>query len=145
MTGRDPGSGKGREPSRAARGVSSPWEYVAAAIGALVVLGTIGLMLYESATRDDSPPDLRVVVDTVMRMPSGGGWLVEVRVANEGGKTAAQVNVEGELKKEGAGPETSDATIDYVPAGSYRTAGLVFSADPTANPPELRVKGYDAP
>jgi uncharacterized protein (TIGR02588 family) len=135
--------GKGETgTSRVAKNVSSPWEYVVGVLGALVVLGAIGVMLFEGATRRDSPPDLRVAVDSVMRI--GEGWLVEVRVSNEGGATAAQVNVEGELRATEP-PETSGATIDYVPAESFRRAGLIFSEDPRGKELELRVTGYDLP
>ena len=51
--------------------------------------------------------------------------------------------VEGELVA--GAPEWREATIDYLPAGSERRAGLVFGADPQTHGLKLRAKSFIEP
>ncbi len=125
--------------------ITSVWEWVVGVVGGLLVLGTVAAMTYDALTHEGTPPDFVVTVVGMQRV-SGGGHLVELRAENRGGTTAAQVQVEGELSGGGAEePETSDVTIDYVPSGSSREAGLLFTRDPRSGDLRIRVKGYDLP
>jgi uncharacterized protein (TIGR02588 family) len=132
------GGGRGRPPQ-----VGSRWEWAAAALGALVVGGTIGFLAYEAATEENTPPDLVVRAGPVTR--TSAGWLVEVRAENRGATTAAQVRVEGELEGDTGAVETSEVTIDYVPGDSERRAGLLFRRDPRRHRLEVRARGFDLP
>lgn len=123
---------------------ASRWEWVAGVVGALVVLGAVGVLGWEAVTRDGSPPALAVAVDTVFPQP-GGRWAVTVRVRNEGGTAAAGVVVEAEQRVPGAEPERGETTLDFVPPGGEREATFVFAGDPRAHPPEARVSGFHAP
>jgi uncharacterized protein (TIGR02588 family) len=53
--------------------------------------------------------------------------------------------VEGVLKDGAEIIETSEVTIDYVPAGSQRQAGLFFIRDPQQYELQLSAKGYEQP
>lgn len=132
-------AGKGR----AAKGPSSAkvpaLEWLAAGLGALVVAALVALLGREAiGARDEVPPILSVAAVRVI--PTPAGHVVEVRVANASGQTAAAVQVEGTL-----GDETAGASIDYVAGRSDARAGLIFSADPRAGGLELRVTGYELP
>jgi uncharacterized protein (TIGR02588 family) len=118
-------------------------EWIVAAIGALLVAGTIGYLVYLATTRDDTPPDVRVVTEGVVELPSG--WLVRFRAINAGSQAAAQLLVEGELQGPGGAIETSEATIDYLPPRSEREGGLIFSRDPRSHELRLRARGYVQP
>ena len=122
---------------------TSPWEWVAAAVGTLLVLGTIGFMLHAALTRSGSPPAVAVAVDSVVVQESG--YLVRIRAENSGGETVASLLVEGELRGDTGTVEKSEATIDYVPAGGKRFAGLFFEEDPRSYALTVRPKGYDRP
>jgi uncharacterized protein (TIGR02588 family) len=58
---------------------------------------------------------------------------------------AAGLMVEGVLKEGTATVETSAITMDYVPSGSQRRAGLIFSRDPRKFELQIRAKGYEQP
>ena len=118
-------------------------EWIVAALGALLVAGTIGYLVYLATTRDDTPPDVRVVAEGVVELQ--GGWLVRFRAINAGAQVAAQLLVEGELQGPGGAIETSEATIDYLPPRSEREGGLIFSRDPRSHELRLRAKGYMQP
>ena len=53
--------------------------------------------------------------------------------------------VEGVLREKTATLEISAITMDYVPSGSQRKAGLIFSKDPRQFDLQIRAKGYVQP
>ncbi len=118
-------------------------EAIAAALGAVVALGTIGVIVWDAATGDGRPPIIRVEPLGVEQ--HGDRFVVEILVSNEGDATASQVTVEGTLSRNGEAAETSDATFDYVAKHSRRRGGLFFSQDPGALELKVRAKGYVDP
>lgn len=127
----------GREPV-------PPLEWLSAALGLLLALGIVGALVREGlAGSDHAVPVLAVKTSRVVA--AGGGYVVEVTVANAAPHTAASVQIEGQLETPGAEPETSNATIDYVPGRSSAKAGLLFATDPRAGELKLRVMGYEVP
>jgi uncharacterized protein (TIGR02588 family) len=118
-------------------------EWVVAALGLLLVAASIGVLLYEAFAREDAPPAVVVEVDGVQ--PVEGGFLVLFHAANRGGRTAATLLVEGELRRGDETVERSEATIDYSPARSERHGGLFFTHDPAAFELRLRALGYAEP
>jgi uncharacterized protein (TIGR02588 family) len=131
------------EPPGAHRRPIPATEWVVAAIGALLVAGTIGYLAWLAISRDEALPDVRVVAGRVHALDHG--WLVEFRAINSGGTAAAQLLVEGELEGPQGVLETSEATVDYVPPRSEREGGLIFSRDPQGLELRLSAKGYVDP
>ena len=119
------------------------WMWGIAALGLLLVLGSIAFTLYEAWSGDSSPPDVTLRVDSVL--PTRNGFLVEFRAVNEGGSTAEGLTVEGELRSGAESVETSDTTIEYVPPRSERKGGLFFTSDPRQYELRLRAKGFERP
>jgi uncharacterized protein (TIGR02588 family) len=122
----------------------SLWEWTAAGLGAAIALAAIGFMVYEAVSAaPDAIPVITARVERVVAHPSG--YVVEFRATNDGDATAAQVLVQGELRGATGTVERSEATIDFVPARSWRRGGLVFGQDPRAARVEVRVLGFDRP
>ena len=67
-------------------------EWIVAALGVMLVAGTIGYLVWLAMSRDETPPDVRVVADGVVALQDG--WLVQFRAANAGGQAAAEVLIE---------------------------------------------------
>ena len=65
-------------------------------------------------------------------------------VENRGGEPAAQIVVRGELSG-GGEPETSEVTIDLVPADASRSGGLYFRGDPARGTLVVHAVGYQDP
>lgn len=128
---------------REAPPIASGWEWVFAALSGLLVLGVVAYLLFEALSRRDSPPLLRVEVGATTA--AAGRHVVEFWVHNDGGTTAAALQVEGVLTQDTATVETSAATLDFVPAESRRQAGLIFSRDPRRYRLEIRPLGYELP
>jgi uncharacterized protein (TIGR02588 family) len=116
--------------------------WAVAALGAILVAGALGFMLYKAFAGDDSPPQFEIDVESIAA--SGDDYLVQIRVANVGGLAAAAVVIEGILTT-ADGDETSTITLDYVPSKSHRHAGLYFSQDPQQRDLKIRALGYVQP
>jgi uncharacterized protein (TIGR02588 family) len=133
--------GRGQHPSHAK---PSTWEWVVAGLGAAIVLSAVAFMLYDAITAGPHPtPRITVRADTVIEY--GSGYVVEFRAVNEGDATAAAVIVSGELGRGTGVLERTEVTLDYIPARSSRTGGLVFANDPRTHRLALRAKGFNRP
>lgn len=119
------------------------WERVVALLGLLLVLASLGFLLYQGLWGDNSPPD--VVIELEAILSSGEDYLVRFKARNLGGETAAGVQVTGTLRQSGREIEKAETVIDYVPAGSEQSGGLYFSNDPGTAELELRASGYRIP
>ena len=118
-------------------------EWVVALCGLVILLGVLGVLVYEILNGGETPPNVTPKVLSISR--SNGGYLVQVAVANGSGETTAGLTLEGTLVRRGQGVETSEATLAYVPGGSVRRAGLFFTENPSEYQLELRTFGYQEP
>lgn len=130
--------------TRAARAAAIPiWSWAVAALGLILVSGSAGYVLYKELGGDFSPPQMAFTIDAVV--PSADGYLVKIQVINRGSSVAAGLVIEGVLSDNASPIETSTITIDYVPSGSQRQAGLYFIRDPKRFNLQIRAKGYVQP
>lgn len=117
-------------------------EWIIGLAGVVIVIGSVGFLIVQSLRAQPAHPRLDVHVVEIEPQPNG--YLAVLRIANRGGATAQNAVVTGRLEAPD-GPETSEVTIDYVPANSFRRAGLFFRADPREYPLEVRAEGYQRP
>lgn len=118
-------------------------EWLVAAVGLIMVISTVGYMLYHGMVGDSSPPDVVVRVEAIVAVHSG--HLVTIRLTNHGGATAQGVVVEGALWNGTEHVETSHTEIDYAAAHSEAQAGLFFTHDPRQFELRVRALGYEIP
>lgn len=130
-------------PKKSAKRKTHAAENIAAVFGALLVLGSIAVLLYSAQSQKNSPPDLNARISSIEQF--GSGYLVQFKVSNSGGSTAATVRVAGTLSNAAHPDQTSEAIIDYVPPHSEREGGLMFAADPRLGKLEVRATGYSVP
>ena len=138
----DKSRGSDARTAQARGGEISKWEWLAGAIGLVLVLAAVGYMV-RAALQPSTPP--RVVVEMDSVTVGGGGYLVHFTARNEGRTTAASVTIEGEVRDGSGAMVLSTATLDFVPAGSSRSGGLYFTSDPRGEGLELRAAGYADP
>jgi uncharacterized protein (TIGR02588 family) len=119
------------------------WEWIVAILGAALVAGAIGFMLYEAVAVETSPPSITLHVEAIQATPNG--HLVLFRAVNGGGSTAEGLAVEGELVDGTRSIEVSEIVIDFVPQHSHRGGGLFFTNDPQKYELRLRAEGYEQP
>lgn len=118
-------------------------EAVASIAGAVLALGTLGVILWDGVRADRKPPFVTVAAVGTER--AGEGFVVEVEAFNSGDRTAAQVMVKGEVRRGDQIVATSEATFDYVPGHARRRGGLLFKDDPQGGDLLLRALGYVDP
>ena len=118
-------------------------EWVFAVIGLILVVGVVGFLIYEISTDQGKPANLNVKVEEII--PNDKGFLVKFALENTGDETAADVTVEGEVKKGTESLEKSDVTVDYVPSHSEKKGGMFFTKDPRSSDFIIRAKGYNEP
>lgn len=118
-------------------------EWLAAVIGLILVVSSIGFLLYSALIKQDTPPDLNVVAEGITKTEKG--YLVKFSLENKGGSNASQVNIEGKLKKDGEDVETSSVTFAYAPSHSKKEGGIFFAKNPQEFQMELRALGYENP
>lgn len=126
-------------------------EWTVFAAGLVAVLGTLGYLTYEVLTEEVTPP--RIVVElgrptpdgTPDGTPAGSRWTVPVRVRNDGGETAEEVQVEVTLESPGHAPETRQLEVAFVPRKSRREGWVTFSRDPSRGRLTGRATGYEKP
>lgn len=127
----------------AARAPQEPLlEWIAGIVGLVMVIGSVAYLLYLGIERKESLPDLHVAVTGIR--PQAGGYLVTFTAENRGDSTAQGVKIVGRLQL-GDGEQTSEVTLDYVPATSRRQGGLFFTEDPRRHPLRIRAEGYSRP
>lgn len=138
-------SGKGRaSEGRARKKGASPLEWIAAGIGALVLLAMLGLIGVQALRpAEKEPPRLEVRPGALVS--ARGQHVVTVEVVNDSPQAAGSVEIEGVLKRGEEELETSSASLAFVPGHSKRSAGLIFTKDPRTLTLEVRATGYEEP
>ncbi len=117
-------------------------EWIASALGLILVVGSLGLILYD-AFDQDTLPRLEARAGPVISVNSR--HLVQVTVWNRGGSTAAMVNIQGVLRRGTKTIETAATTFDYVPAHSSTEGGMFFTHNPRAYQLQLKANAYMDP
>ena len=120
-----------------------PLEWAAATLGLALVCGALGVLLWLGLTRGDTPAHVSVRVESVTALAEG--YVVTIRAVNTGDITAADVTVEGELRRGSDVAETSTMSFKYLAPHSERRGGLFFEKDPRRYELKVRPKGYEMP
>ena len=110
--------------------------------GSVVVIVTLLAYLTLRALAGERPPSVAVVTGEP-RAEASGAWLVPLQVRNEGGRAAAAVTIEATATVAGT-DETSELTVDLLPAESERQVVASFSGEPEG-PIRTRIVGYELP
>jgi uncharacterized protein (TIGR02588 family) len=119
----------------------SRWEWIAGAIATALLAAAIATLLVKGR-REQTPPRLSIRIEHIDR--SGAYFRVAFVIRNDGGATAADVVVRGELQAAGR-REEGEVSFQYVPDGSERRGALLFAGDPLAGQLSVRPLGYREP
>lgn len=117
-------------------------EWVALIASILAIAGLVVLLAVDALSGTGSPPQ------PVVRVGADGyateaGWVQPATVRNLGDEAAETIAVRASARV-GDATETSDVTIDYLPAGSAASIFFGFSAQPSGEV-SIRVVGFRAP
>jgi uncharacterized protein (TIGR02588 family) len=120
----------------------SIWEWLAAAVAAALIVAAVVTLLI-AGRHERTPPRLSVRIEGAE--PAGTYFRVRFAVRNDGGTTAADVVIRGEVQPASQRAETGEVTFDYVPDGSERRGALLFTTDPRSAHLAIRALGYREP
>jgi uncharacterized protein (TIGR02588 family) len=129
--------------NRAEERVKQRLEAISGAIGAILAIGTLGVIVWDGIRGDGGPA--KVTVEPLAVHAHEGGFVLEITVFNSGDEAAAAVVIQGELSREGTVIAESETTFDYVASGSRRRGGLFFPDDPRNYQVTVRALGYAEP
>jgi uncharacterized protein (TIGR02588 family) len=118
-------------------------EWAASSLGLLILIALVAILSWDALQRSSTLP--AVVIEKGRIMESSHGYTVEYIARNATGATAADVQVEGVLGRDGEVVETARSRIDYVPGSSVRRGGLFFTRNPREHELTLRALGYAEP
>ena len=116
-------------------------EWCVFGVGLVLVLGTLGFLVYDGAKTGDAPA--RIEIELKEPSAAGQGFQVPVVVSNRGDVTAGDVHIEVTL--EGGEAERSEFRIAFLPRRSTREGVVTFHTDPRAGRLRARVLGYEKP
>ncbi len=130
--------------SQAGKSEQTPlWEWVLAAVGVLLVAGAVLTMVYRGLTQDGVPAHFSVTAGSASSI--NDSYVVPFSVKNLGSQTAADLTIEATLIRGEQTVETSNVTLDYVPANSEREGVMFFTKNPNDFELEFRALGYNKP
>lgn len=117
-------------------------EWTVFAISLILVIGTIGLLVNAALKTKPSPPRLRV--ESGQSETVNGRITIPIRVINDGGQVAENVDVSVTL---GEGPDQQEAgfTIDFIPHQGTRKGAVSFQATGGPIEPKIAILGYSTP
>lgn len=105
-------------------------ERVTLAISILILGAVLGLASYANITTGEEPPTINVEADLENVRETENGFYVPITITNNGGLTAQDVVVIGELDLVDGEPETGEVTIAFLAGGESEQAELVFTVHP---------------
>jgi uncharacterized protein (TIGR02588 family) len=124
------------------RGGRSAAEWASLGISIAIILGVVGLVLYEQLTRRDDPAMVEVRPDLAGVRHAGATYYLPLEIANTGGETAEDVTVAVELTPPGGEPEQAEVTIRFLAGGASQRATVAFQSDPAQGKLEAAARSF---
>lgn len=133
---------RSKKPVSSQRDGAHPLEWLIGAVSGALIMALVFYLGYRGIAANGQPPQFAATVESIRR--AGNDFHVRIAVTNSGGKTAADVRIQGVLAAPGG--EMHEIVFDYLPAGSTRNGTLVFRNDPAeGNGLQLSVLAYGDP
>ncbi|AFY85693.1 MAG: hypothetical protein CLLPBCKN_002285 [Chroococcidiopsis cubana SAG 39.79] len=119
-------------------------EWIVFGISLILVLFTLGYIVYDGATLGETPPNIELQLG--QPQPQSDRFIVPVTATNRGDETAETVQIEVTLNSDGREEETAEFEIAFLPRHSTRRGWVTFQTDPrTVEQIEARVLGFEKP
>ena len=119
-------------------------EWVVFAASLVLVLSTLGYLVYDGARLGNAPPNIQFQLGKPQ--PQLNHFIVPVSLTNQGDETAVGVQVEVVLESGGQEQESAQFEIAFLPRHSTREGWVTFETDPrTVDEMKARVLGFEKP
>ncbi|MFB2918897.1 hypothetical protein [Aerosakkonema funiforme] len=118
-------------------------EWVVFGMALLMVVSTLGYLIYDAATLSKMPPAIQVQLGEPQ--PIMEHFIVPVSVTNQGDRTAEGVQIEVTLESTSKEKETAQFEIAFLPRRAKREGWVTFETDPRTAKVKARALGYEKP
>ena len=119
-------------------------EWIVFGVSLILVVSTLGYLIYDVATFSEAPPSIELQVGTPQ--PRSNHFFVPVSATNRGDETAESVHIEVVLETGGKEQESGEFQIAFLPRHSTRSGWVTFETDPrTVEQMKARVLGFEKP
>ena len=119
-------------------------EWIVFAASLVLVLSTLGYLVYDGATLGDSPAKIEFQLG--QPQPQSNHFMVPVKVINRGDETAEGVHIEVTLESGGKEQESAEFELAFLPRHSTREGWVTFKTDPrSVEQMQARVLGFEKP
>lgn len=109
---------------------STTAERITLSISVVILLSILAVAIWSNMQTGQDPPDIVVEADIENVRETDSGFYVPITIKNNGGMTAQDAVIAGELDLGDGEPETAEITIAYLAGGEEEAAELIFSAHP---------------
>ena len=118
-------------------------EWIAFAVGLILVSYTLGYLIYAGASMGREPPSLEVRLGRPE--PRQFNFVVPVTVINHGDETAEAVRIEVVMESGGEEKARGELDVAFLPRHATREGWVTFEQDPRTAQLKARVLGYQKP
>ncbi|MEM9979838.1 MAG: TIGR02588 family protein [Cyanobacteria bacterium P01_A01_bin.123] len=131
-------------PTELEDGQRSLAEWITLLAATTILLGLIGLIIYDWQINQTRPPAFAIAVTESARV-TDGHYYVPFIIKNTGGRIARTVQVTAELAIENEPSETGEQQIDFLSGNEQKRGSFVFTHNPQAGELLIRVASYGLP
>jgi uncharacterized protein (TIGR02588 family) len=120
-------------------------EWITFSLASSILIGVVGLVSFTWIKQPAQKPPVLVVTKNKSLRKVNGQYYVPFEVVNQGGETAASVQVIAELRFNGKVEETGEQQIEFLSRREKETGAFIFSQNPEKGELILRVASYKSP
>ena len=121
----------------------NPLEWAILVVSLAAILGVVGFLVFEAISDGGRPAQVDATADPSRAEDLASGWLVPIRVYNDGGSAALGIVVEVTATVGGV-EEVSELTVDVLAGGSEVELKAGFSDAPDGVV-AVRIVGLETP
>ncbi|MEO1401959.1 MAG: TIGR02588 family protein [Cyanobacteria bacterium J06635_1] len=118
-------------------------EWLTLAISTAILIGLVGLVLYDWQINQNRPPLFQIEFASAQAIENH--YYVPFVIKNTGGQVARTVQVSAELRLDDAPDETGAQDIDFLSANERKRGSFVFDHDPNQGQLTVRVASFRLP
>ncbi len=120
-------------------------EWVTFSVASSILIGVVGLVSFTWIEQSPQKPPLLIVTNNQPLRKENGQYYIPFEVVNQGGETAASVQVIAELRINGEVEETGEQQIEFLSRSEKEAGAFIFTKNPQEGELILRVASYKLP
>ncbi|NJL80580.1 MAG: TIGR02588 family protein [Richelia sp. RM2_1_2] len=120
-------------------------EWVTFSVASSILIGVVGLVSFTWIVQSPQQPPILVITNNQPLRRINGQYYIPFEIVNQGGETAASVQVIAELRINGKVEETGEQQIQFLSKSEKEMGAFIFTQNPEKGELILRVASYKSP